>query len=119
MKTVVFDTSFLVNSVKAKIDFLKSIQMEIGEFKTIISSPVLSELKFLAKRKTDANVALQILEQKGYDLVESDLPADLSITKIAEDLSAYVASTDWAVRRRSEKKGLKLITLRSGKRIEV
>jgi len=119
MTSIVFDTSFLVNAVKSKVDFFKDIKMKIGNFQTIIPSPIISELKFLAQKNSNANVVLQLLEKQGYTLVESDMPADLSITKIAESTKSYVASTDWAVRRRSLKNGLKLITLRGGKHIEL
>jgi rRNA-processing protein FCF1 len=119
MKSVVFDTSFLVNSVKAKVDFLKDIRMEIGAFQTVVPSPVVNELEFLGKKNRDAKVALEILKVNGFEKFESGLPADLAVQEAGEKTEGYVASTDWAVRRRAKASGLKLITLRQGKRVEI
>ena len=119
MKGVVFDTSFIVNCIKNKVDFLMDIKIEIGNFDIIIPSPVISELKFLSKKNINAKIGLELLEKKGYTLIESEEPADLAITEIALKNQYFVASTDWAVRRRSSRKGLNLITLRQGKRIYV
>ncbi len=119
MKNVVFDTSFIVNCIKSKVNFLIDIKVEIGAFNIIIPSPVISELKFLAKTNISAKVGLDLLEKTKYTLIESEEPADLAVTEIALNHQALVASTDWAVRRRSSKKGLNLITLRKGKQIYV
>jgi rRNA-processing protein FCF1 len=119
MKTVVFDTSFLVNSIKAKVDFIRDIRMEIGAFNVILPSPVIDELEYLAGKNRDAKTALEILKVNGFEKFESGLPADLAVQEAGEKTGGYVASTDWAVRRRAKASGLKLVTLRQGKRVEL
>lgn len=119
MECVVFDTSFLINSVKARVDFLKEIETKIGSFKPIVTSPVLVELQRLAEKKSDARVALQLIGKAEYELVESGLKADDSVVRVASGMGCYVASTDKEVRQKAAKLGLRLVTLREGRHIQV
>ena len=111
MVCVVFDTSFLVNCVKARVDFMKDIRMELGEFTPVLTSPVLRELRALNKK--EARVALQLLEN--HELFETKGHADRSVIRAAMEKGCYLASTDKDVRRLARDKGIKLVTLREGK----
>jgi rRNA-processing protein FCF1 len=117
MECVVFDTSFLLNAIKGKSDFMQEIRGLLGEFRAVVPSPVRRELEKLAGRKGDARVALQLLERAGAELAPSVLGADRSVVAVAEERGGWVASTDAEVRRAARGAGLRLVTLRKGKRV--
>ncbi len=117
MGCVVFDTSFLLNCVKARVDFLREIKMRIGPFTPVVPSPVIDELKKLAAKKPEARVALKLVGEAR--VVESHLGADRSVVEIAASKGCYLASTDGEVRSRGRERGIKLVTLREGKHIQM
>lgn len=108
---VIFDTSFLINAVKAKVDFMKDIRMELGKFTPVLTSPVIRELNNL--NKMEARVALELL--KDCELFEAKGHADTSVIVAAKEKGGYIASTDKEVRQRARAREIKLITLREGK----
>lgn len=113
MECIVFDTSFLINCARAKVDWFKEIHMKIGEFTIVIPSPVMEELEKLAKHMVEASVALQLLLKKKYLVVECDSCADESVIEVATSKVCWVASTDKEVRNRAKR----VVTLRKGKHI--
>lgn len=119
MECVVFDTSFLLNSVKSKVDFLKDLELRLGSFKPIVTSPVLLELQKLSHKMPEARVALQLVGLAEFEVVESALKADDSVVKVAASMGGYLASTDKEVRKKGEEMGLRLVTLRKGRHIQV
>jgi rRNA-processing protein FCF1 len=119
MECVVFDTSFLLNSVKARVDFVRELREKLGSFRIIVTSPVMMELQKLAMKSTDASVALQIIGKNDSELVESGMKADDSVVNVASGMGCYVASTDREVRQKARKLGLRLVTLREGRHIQV
>lgn len=117
MECVVFDTSFLLNAVRARVDFLKEIREELGKFNPVLTSPVVRELERLAGKRKEARVALQLVDRESVIIVESELEADPSVVDVALKGGCLVASTDGEVRRAAKAEGLRLVTLRKGKRV--
>ena len=60
MKEVVLDTSFILTCIKQKIDFFEEIKL-MGML-PVIPEQVKEEVKGLAKSKSDAEVAVNILK---------------------------------------------------------
>ncbi|MBR9679540.1 MAG: hypothetical protein GOU99_00655 [Candidatus Altiarchaeota archaeon] len=114
MEKIVFDTCFLMLPGQRKLDIFKQIREKLGQFETIVPSPVMAELEFLASSDTNARIGLQILEQKEFQMIASEMNADSSVVQIAIKLKARVASTDQLVRKKARLAGLKLVSLRQG-----
>ena len=105
--------------MKARCDFVKELQEKLGSFRILVTSPVMMELQKLALKNTDASVALQIIGKNDSELVESGMKADASVVNVAASMGCYVASTDKEVRQKARKLGLRLVTLREGRHIQV
>ncbi|MBR9689672.1 MAG: hypothetical protein GOV01_02135 [Candidatus Altiarchaeota archaeon] len=119
MECIVFDTSFLMNAVKARVDFFHDIKMKVGPFEAIIPSPVMDELNRLKGSDTSANVAVELLKQRPHQIVQSEETADFAVTQIAFERKCWVATTDAEVRRKAKLLELKQVTLREGKYIQM
>lgn len=113
MVCIVFDTSFLINCVRAKIDWFEEIHTRVGKFTAVIPSPVMKELERLAGSVVEARVALQLLLKKEYVVVEDGACADDSVIRIASSKGCWVASTDKEIRQKAKH----LVTLRQGRHI--
>ncbi|MBR9680538.1 MAG: hypothetical protein GOU98_01785 [Candidatus Altiarchaeota archaeon] len=114
---IVFDTSFLINAIKAKVDPLHEIKMRIGLYEAIIPTAVMDELNRLKKSNINANVVLELLKKRPHIIVPSGEVADDAVVHIAAERKAKVASTDKDVRRRAKALELDLVTLRDGRHI--
>ena len=116
MVCIVFDTSFLVNCAKAKVDWYEETRRLAGNFAALVPSPVIRELEALSEENRWARIALEVLKTKEHEVVDIKGGADDAVVALARERSCWVASTDKEVRRRS---GAPLLTLRRGKYIEL
>lgn len=119
-KVVVLDANFLMVPHELKVDVLGDVRELLGRVKWVVPSPVLHELKTMAKGgKVAAQVGLEMLEQINYRVVESDLSADKAVVDVAKREGGYVASVDAEVRKGAREGGLKLITLMGKQQLKV
>jgi|GEM_PF-5179404 len=114
-ESVVFDTSFLINCVKAKINPLHEVKMKLGIYEAIIPGAVMNELENLSQKNKFAKVTLEMVKKSQHTVVEGGNNADKSVVYIAAEREARVASTDKEVRQNAKALELKLVTLRKGK----
>ncbi len=119
MVCVVFDTSFLMNSLRAKLNPFREIRMQLGPFTPLVPSPVVRELEGLAKGVLEAKLALELLRRENYEPVESEATADRAVVELAGMRGCMLATTDRAVRQAASDRGIKLITLRQGRFIQL
>ena len=116
---VVFDTSFLINAVKGKLNPLHDVKMHVGPYEAIIPTPVMDELRRLSEKDINAKVSLELLKKQPHLVVQSGEVADEAVVHIASERGAKVASTDREVRRKAKSLKLDLVTLRDGRYIWV
>jgi rRNA-processing protein FCF1 len=90
MKQVLLDTSFIISSVRNKIDFFE----ELMEYKIIIPKQVLVELEGISKSKTEARIALKILEKNKFSKINLDSKnTDKAIILYAEKNPRMIIAT--------------------------
>lgn len=118
-ESVVFDTSFLINCVKAKINPLHEVKMRLGVYDAIIPQAVMKELERLSQKDKSAKIALKMVRESQHMVVEGEDNADISVVHIAAERGARVASTDKEVRQNAKAFELKLVTLREGRYVLV
>ena len=122
MKKIIFDTNFLIDLARFRID-IDEAKALVGpcQFSTI--EPVLRELRKIAAKKTrsarSAKVALKLIELRKIKILKTkEKNTDQAILKLAkkEDI---VATNDKNLRKALKKKGVKTIYLRKKKHLAI
>ena len=123
MKRVIFDTNFLVDLARFKVDIdgIEDILAEPYEFFTIKN--VVGELQKLATRKSRhamyAKVALKLLDQKQIQVLKvEEKKADNALVKLA-DKNTVIATNDIALRKKLKILGVKTIYLKGKNQIAI
>ena len=115
---VVMDTSFLITSVKFKIDFFT----ELSGNKLFVPDKVIEELKYLSKNKgkkgTNAKVALKIIKSRRIDVLEADNNVDDSLVSFGREGYA-IATQDIKLKRKLKKENVKLIYVKQKKYVKI
>ena len=116
MKQVILDTSFILTCVKQKIDFLE--ELKFMGLKILVPKQVLGELSGIATSKKEAELALHILGEKGYNLVDiGSKNVDEGIIKYVEkDKDVFVATLDKGIKK---KLANSVVVIREKKRLEI
>lgn len=111
MRQVILDTSFIMSSVKHKLDFFDKIEKE--GFKIIIPNQVIKELEGLGE-----SLALKILERNNFKSIKLEgKDADTAIVNFTKkNPKTTVATLDKGLQKRI--KGKKMI-IRQKKMIEI
>jgi rRNA-processing protein FCF1 len=68
MKQVILDTNFILSCIRKKIDFFDEIQL-MG-IKIIIPEQVINEIKKFETKKSEAKLALKLLERKEFKKID-------------------------------------------------
>ncbi|MEM5882900.1 MAG: hypothetical protein QXQ77_01490 [Candidatus Aenigmatarchaeota archaeon] len=123
MKKIVFDTNFLIDCFRFKVEFLEEIEEKIGKpFKFLVLEPTLKELEKIAKTgKKEANyarLALEFVKNNCELIATKEKSADKAILKFSDE-NTFVATNDKKLRKSLKVLKVKSIYLKSLKRIEV
>jgi rRNA-processing protein FCF1 len=119
VKKVVLDTNFWLIPARRRVDVAGDLQTR--GFELILLQPVARELEKLAvgrsQTATAARIALQLIKQKGLNIVPSSVRyTDSAILAYCKQDGAVAATQDVALRQRLKKAGIPVITFnRSGK----
>ncbi len=115
---IVLDTSFLVTSMKFKVDCFT----ELMEHDLFVLEKVVGELKKLAEgRGKDgraARVALELIKKKGINLLEADEETDEALILYGKRGYA-IATQDSKLKRKLKKENVKLIYLKQKKYVKI
>ena len=68
MKYALLDTNFILSCIRKKIDFFEEI--ELMGFKVIIPKEVIREIKKFKDKKSEASLALKIIENNSHIEIE-------------------------------------------------
>ena len=122
MKKIIFDTNFLIDLARFRIDIGEANAL-VGSCQFLTIDPVLKELEKIAAKKTRssraAKVALKLIELKKIKVIKTaEKNTDQAILKLAkkEDI---VATNDKNLRKALKKKGVKTIYLRKKKHLAI
>ena len=122
MKKILFDTNFLIDLARFKID-IDEVKTVAGPCKFSILESVLKELKRIAGKKTrsarSAKVALRLIELNNFKIIKSrEKNTDKAILKLANK-ETIVATNDSKLRKALKNKGIKTIYLRKKKKLAI
>lgn len=109
------DTNSLIYSIKHKIDLLNEVSSMSGMGKIVILSCVLDELKGLSTRVQEARAAITLADR--FQTFESVGKGDDCIAEYAIKSGGIVLTNDRALIARLKKSGLRVLSVRGGKRI--
>ncbi|MDI6826599.1 MAG: nucleotide-binding protein [Candidatus Aenigmarchaeota archaeon] len=124
MKRIILDTNFLTIPHQFNIDIFEEIDRIMEEdYELMTLDRVVKELKRLSKLKgkdaTAAKVALELIKKKNIKIINTDeKKVDNAIIKLADE-NTIVATNDRVLRRNIKDKNLKVLYLRSKKRLEM
>lgn len=118
MKKILLDTNFILTCIKNKIDLFEELFLE--GYKIIIPVQIINEIKKFEKKKSEARVALKILQKDFYE--SSDLGKGIVDNKIInfakENPKIIVATLDREIQKKLKKKN-KIMIIRNKKTLEV
>lgn len=114
---VIFDTSFVIYICKKPSTVFREMEDLMGKIEPVLPSPVLKELKRLARRKKPAKLALEAL--KRMEVVEVEGPADRAIINLAKRLKVPVATLDRELTSILRKEGIPYFTVKDDHLITV
>ena len=111
MQTVVLDANALLLPFQFRVNLEAELRRLVGEPEIYVPSPVLGELKGLARSVREARGALKLAEK--FRIVEVEGDADDAVLESASRLKAVVVSNDAALLRRLKEARIPRIFLRS------
>ena len=116
MKYILLDTNFILSCIRKKIDFFEELQ-SMG-FSVIIPKQVIEEIKGLSKSKTEAEVALKILEKSEFRKITlHGKNVDNGIVKVAKENEGWIIATlDKEIKGKIKNQKL---TIRGEKKLEI
>ena len=122
MKRIILDTNFLTIPYQFNIDIFEEIDRVVeGKYELTTLDCVVEELKKLKKSRgkeaAAAKVALILIKEKNVKVIKTnEKNVDIKIYRMA-DRNTIVATNDKDLRRRLKNKNVKVLYLRSKKRI--
>lgn len=110
---IILDSDFLINAIKNKVDVVKQIYEEFGNEICIVDKTI-DELKKIDS--LDSRAALKLIDVKKIKILKTtrDKIADELILKIVKN-GDIVATQDKEFKKRLNKKGVKVITIKQKK----
>ena len=114
MEKVLLDTSFILSAVRNKIDIFE----ELLGYQIIIPKQVLIELNGIAKTKTEAKIALKIIEKNKFKMIDLKTKnTDKGIKKYARsDKNLIIATLDDEIKKSVRNRK---IVIRGKRKIEI
>jgi len=105
MKKVLFDSSFLIDCIRWKINFTEEIENHIGKFKPIITEQIKKELENKKLYELFKNMEVEKIDAKN---------ADESIIKlVSKNKNIFVATNDKKLKSLLKKANIKVFYIRN------
>jgi hypothetical protein len=124
MKRIILDTNFLTIPYQFNIDVFEEIERIIEEdYELVTLDCVVEELKRMMESKgkdaVAARVALELIKKKNVKVIKTkEKKVDNTIIKLA-DKNTIVATNDKGLRKKLKNKNVKVLYLRSKKRLAI
>lgn len=125
MKKVILDTNFILSCIRHKIDFFEEISL-MG-IQIIIPNEVISEINRFRYKKTEAGIAVNLLENNKNLFETLELGKGHVDNKIVNFVKAHdnkdqeiiVATLDREIKEKLKQKRNKLMVIRGKKTLEI
>jgi len=118
---IILDTNFLLIPIQFKVDIFSEIdRICMFKYKLYIVDKTIDELNKIieeqkGKHKLAAKVALQFVKKKGISVIKTkEGPVDDIILDLLGE-GHILATQDALLKKRAVKKGIRIISMRSGK----
>jgi len=122
MRKLFFDTNFLIDLAKFKIELEEILDFLEEPVEFFVLSSSIEELKKIARNKGKsgnmAKLALKIIKLKKIEILEEKESPDKVFLRIA-DKNTIIATNDSNLRKKLKSLGIKTIYLRAKKYLEV
>ena len=114
---VLLDTNFITVPEQFGIDIFTEIKKIVPQANIQTLSQVIDELKSLNTKA--AKVGLQLLKINKIKIIKKNGKADDLLMEVAQKEQAIIATNDKELKQRAIKKNIKIIFIRSKKKIEI
>ncbi|MBX8631737.1 MAG: twitching motility protein PilT [Thermoplasmata archaeon] len=115
MQKIILDTSALISIFENSLNIDAEIDRLVGEHEIIVPSSVVTELSLIGKR--EARMAERLASR--YTVFDSRRKGDDSVAEAAKSLGAFaVVTNDMRLARELSSKGVRVMTLRSGRKLD-
>lgn len=118
MKKILLDTSFILTCIRNKIDVFE--ELFLGGYKIIISEQVIREIKKFEEKKSEARLALKMLQKDFYEKINlgsGNGTVDNKIIKYAsENPHTVIATLDREIKKKIPND---IMVIRGKKKLEV
>jgi len=123
MKKIIFDTNFLIDLIRFKIEWETFFDIVNEPVNFATTQNVLNELKNLANSKREeskqAKIALELITIKDFKIIKTgERKVDEELIKIADE-NTVVATNDIELRERLKGRKVKTIYLRAKKYLAI
>lgn len=123
MKRIILDTNFLIDIMRFKIDIEEIKGIIDGPYRILTISPVIDELKKIAKKKTkeskNAKIVLKLIKSKRIEVLKSKGKYTDDVILNLVDKNTIVATNDKKLRKKLKRLGTKTIYLRAKKYLAI
>ncbi len=110
------DTNSIIYSIKQKIDLKRAVLRKSEVGRILVLDCVMDELRGLSNTIADAKTALALADT--FEGAGSEGSGDDCIMLMAQKLGAIVLTNDRELIERLKNKGIRVISIRSGKTID-
>ena len=117
MILVVADANALIAPFKRKFNLDSELGRLLGDYQVLVPEPILGELSRLAKTNMNAKGALKLALTR--DVRPTKKAGDEAVLELALKVKGMVMTNDAELIGKARKKGLDVIRLREGCRLEI
>ena len=123
MRVVVLDTNALMLPYQCGINLEKELNRLLGICRIIVPRTVVEEMEHLAQKEGSvgraAKLGLNIVQKRGFRLVETENPGDDGVLETALRMDAAVLTNDKELKKRAKELNLPVIYLRGEDKLEM
>ncbi len=116
IRKIIFDSNFLVDIFRFKIDFEEMFFLATKKAKLVIPRFVIEELRRI--NSPFSKLALELIKKKNFKVVETKEKGDKGFFELI-DKYTVVATNDSKLRKKLKKLGVKTIYLRGLSKLEM
>jgi rRNA-processing protein FCF1 len=121
-RLVILDSSAILMLFEFSINLEDELTRLIGKFKILIPQTIYNEIEEISKKgnqrkKFNAKAALELI--KKYEIIDANGLGDESVLSLAKKLNCFVVTNDKDLRIRLKENHLKVLFLRSKKKLEI
>ncbi len=114
-RVIIFDANALLMPFQFGINIDMEIERLVGEFRGVVPSPILGEIRRSGGKWAKAAISLA----KKYEIMRTENVGDKAVIELAEKLDGIVVTNDQELQRKLRLNGIPYIYLRSRHRLDM